>query len=144
MVHQRDINHLAMAIQELPEGMTACEQVARALIETGQAWAYPSEFRMVFFGTDYGRAREQVQQTCRTALATARRVRHGMLSADAIRASSYLEKIIKHCDECPDANKARLADGKPITCLVLAWLREHSTDAFRFSLDKEGRVIERR
>ena len=134
----------ATTLNEIPKMVETCQQVAEALIETGEQWACENFLVSSLLPTDYERARKEIIRKCISACRDLRTIRKQTLSPDAIRARANISKILECCRSCHAANQKRLADKKTFCCLVQARLGEGAEDEFRFRLDDKGQILETR
>ena len=121
-----------------------CQQVAEALIETGEQWSRENPLFSSLLPTDYERARKEVIKKCVSAIQQLRTIRKNTLSPDSIRARASISRILECCGDCPASNRRKLANKKSFCCLVQARLGEGAKDEFRFRLDDKGQILETR
>ena len=144
MAKRNEVQLTATTLNEIPKMVDICQQIAEALIETGEQWSREALLFSSFLQTDYERARKEIIKKCISASQHLRTIRKKTLSPDAIRARGNISKILECCGDCPAANQRNLTNKKAFCCLVQARLGEGAKDEFRFRLDDKGQIIETR
>ena len=142
MAKQHDMQTLAAVLAEIPQAIATCRRVASALIEIGKRWTSTAWHLLDLFPTEYDRARGQILRQCGQILPGLRRIRVRALSPEAIRASHYVETIRDCCRRCRSHNLSRMRKQEAFSCLTQRELSSRATGSFRFSLGKEGQIIE--
>ena len=130
MATSQQIMMALSGLQGLSQQIGTCEQVARALIETGEVWCRDGPLSAWLLPTDYERARRQVMQACTRLVRQIRMVRRTSLSPDAIRAQDYVAKIRACCACCPEANAQRAGSGG-FRCMVQERLKGKADKGLR-------------
>ena len=128
-------------LQALSQQIETCEQVARALIETGQAWRRNFLLGAWLLPTEHDRARQEVMAACTRLSRQVRIVRKTSLSPDAIRAQDYVARIKACCACCPEANAQRTGSGG-FRCMVQERLKGKEGTGMRFRLGLNGEIVE--
>jgi hypothetical protein len=142
MAKQDDMQALAAVLAEIPQAVVTCRGVASALIDIGRKWTSPPWDIFEVFPTEYDRARGHVLRQCGQILPGLRRIRARALSPEAIRASHYVATIRECCRRCRAHNLARMSKQEGFSCLVQRELPSRAAGSFRFSLGKDGQILE--
>lgn len=129
-------------LQQLPQVIQTCEQVAQAMIDTGQKWGPDSGFLAMLCPTDDARARYSVEQCCSAVLSRLKRIRRDTLSPDAIRTCSLVLQMKECCQHCPEANRVNIKDARQFACLIRQRFPKRAGSGFRFKLNEKGQIIE--
>ena len=141
MATSRQIKTALKGLQSLSPQIETCEQVARALIETGQAGCRDTVPTARPLATDYTRARRQVIRHCGLLAKQIRVIRRTSVSPDAIRAQDYVARIRACCACCPEANAQRAGSGG-FRCMVQERLKGKAGKGTRFHLGLNGEIVE--
>lgn len=144
MAKRNEVQLTATMLHEIPRMVETCQQIAEALIETGEQWSSENSLFSSLLPTDYERARKEIIRKCVSACRQLRTIRKKTLSPDAIRARANISSVLECCGDCPVANRRNLANKKAFCCLVQARLGEGAKDGFRFRLDDKGQILETR
>ena len=144
MAKRNEVHLTVTTLHELPRTVETCQQIAEALIETGEQWSRKNPLFSSLLPTDYERARKEIIKKCVLARQQLRTIRRNTLSPDAIRGRANVSKILECCEDCPAVNRRKLANKKAFCCLVQARLGEGAKDEFRFRLDDKGQILETR
>lgn len=144
MAKHNGVHLTVTTLNEIPQMVETCQQIAEALIETGEQWSRENPLFSSLLPTDYERARKEIIKKCVSACRQLRTIRKQTLSPDAIRARANISRILECCGDCPATNQKKLADKKAFCCLVQARLGEGAKDEFRFRLDDKGQILETR
>ena len=142
MAKQDDMQSLAAVLAEIPQAVVTCQGVAAALIDIGKKWTSTAWNLVGIFPTEYDRARDRILRQSGQVMPVLRRIRRRALSPEAIRASHYVETIRDCCRKCRSHNLAKMGKQGAFSCPVQAELASRAADSFRFSLGKEGQIIE--
>ena len=141
MAKRNEVPLTVTTLYEIPKIVETCQQIAEALIETGEQWSRENPLFSSLLPTDYERARKEIIKKCISARQQLRAIRKKTLSPDAIRARANISRILECCRDCPAANRR---SKKAFCCLVQARLGEGAKDEFRFRLDDKGQILETR
>lgn len=139
MATQLEINAVLGSLQRLPGLVTACQEIARALLETKQPLSRADKPWGLIWGTDYDRARRQIIRQCGLTQSQLRRIRRTDLSPDAIRGQAEIEKIRRACRNCLLTNRKAMEEGRAFRCLADEQSRRPGK-GFRFQLDPNGNI----
>jgi hypothetical protein len=141
MATPRHIEAASKTLEDLAGQLARCEEIAQALVETGQPW----DGRIGWLTedlTDFDRARRVVIKDLDEVGRQLRRLRRTELSPEAIRATGTVAEIRAACGRCIETNKANTAAGKSFVCLARNTVADRSNARTRFQLDARGNIIE--
>jgi len=132
---RKDAKAIEAKLKEIPKVLDVCEQVGKALVETGQDW-WASGFWAQ--PTDFQRARDRsIAKLCKVEQ-DLHQVRSTGFSPEAIRATVYIRTLAKACQDCPEANRKSIEQGAGFTCRARAHLGAQSGSV---SLDPDAHDI---
>jgi hypothetical protein len=117
MVTRQDTK-VAARLKDIPKLLDVCEQVGKALVETGQEWWASGFFAPT---TDFQRVRDKSMAELCTVERDLQKIRSTAFSPEAIRATTYVRTLLQACQDCHEANQESIEQGTGFTCLA----REH-------------------
>jgi len=138
-----DLKAVLKDLSEIPSKVDLCNDVVAALEETNGTHIRRFQVLSCLLPTDYERSKKQIRKICRRAGYRIYKLRRSAVSADAIRAQSYIDNVRKCCRTCERINRQRIKQGKKFSCLIRETFKQNSENDFRFKLDKAGQIIEK-